>query len=206
MSRTKAKDEMENQEAELLIPQEVAILPSGETVIYPEMMIPLAAGEEKMVKLIDDVLSSDKILGLFAQRSGGEGSSADNIYNVGTATAVARMFKMPDGSIRAFLQGMKRIKIKKIIQTEPYIRAQIKVVEEKFDKTPELEALTFTRGDWNCSNKYCRARQACRLCCSSYQPYFGRKTGDIGGAQCPEALKKGNGFHQSGTGDSGARQ
>jgi len=52
------------------------------------------------------------------------------------------MFKMPDGSIRAFLQGMKRIKIKKIIQTEPYIRAQIKIIEEKLDKTPELEALT----------------------------------------------------------------
>ncbi len=139
---SKVKDEMENQEAELQIPQEVAVLPSGEVVIYPEMMIPLAAGEEKMVKLIDDVLSGDKILGLFAQRSGGEGSSADNIYNVGTATAVARMFKMPDGSIRAFLQGMKRIKIKKVIQTEPYMRAQIKVIEEKFDKTPELEALT----------------------------------------------------------------
>jgi len=139
---SRAKGEMENQESEVQIPQEVAVLPSGETVIYPEMVIPLAAGEEKMVKLIDDVLSSDKILGLFAQRPGGEGSSADNIYNVGTATAVARMFKMPDGSIRAFLQGMKRIKIKKIIQTEPYIRAQITVIEEKLDKTPELEALT----------------------------------------------------------------
>ena len=139
---SRAKDEIENQEAEVQIPQEVAVLPSGETVIYPEMVIPLAAGEEKMVKLIDDVLSGDKILGLFAQRSGGEGTSADNIYNVGTATAVARMFKMPDGSIRAFLQGMKRIKIKKVIQTEPYIRAQIKVIEEKLDKTPELEALT----------------------------------------------------------------
>ena len=139
---SRAKDEIENQEAEVQIPQEVAVLPSGETVIYPEMVIPLAAGEEKMVKLIDDVLSGDKILGLFAKRSGGEGTSADNIYNVGTATAVARMFKMPDGSIRAFLQGMKRIKIKKVIQTEPYIRAQIKVIEEKLDKTPELEALT----------------------------------------------------------------
>ena len=139
---SKAKDEMENQEAEVQIPKEVAVLPSGETVIYPEMVIPLAAGEEKMIKLIDDVLSGDKILGLFAQRPGGDGSSADNIFSVGTATAVARMFKMPDGSIRAFLQGMKRIKIKKIIQTEPYIRAQIKIIEEKLDKTPELEALT----------------------------------------------------------------
>jgi len=139
---SRAKDEMENQEAEVQIPKEVAVLPSGETVIYPEMVIPLAAGEEKMIKLIDDVLSGDKILGLFAQRPGGEGSSADNIFSVGTATAVARMFKMPDGSIRAFLQGMKRIKIKKIIQTEPYIRAQIKIIEEKLDKTPELEALT----------------------------------------------------------------
>ena len=139
---SRAKGEIENQEAEVQIPQELAVLPSGETVIYPEMMIPLAAGEEKMIKLIDDVLSGDKILGLFARRPGGEGSSADNIFNVGTATAVARMFKMPDGSIRALLQGMKRIKIKKVIQTEPYIRAQIKVIEEKIDKTPELEALT----------------------------------------------------------------
>ncbi len=81
---SRAKDEIENQEAEVQIPQEVAVLPSGETVIYPEMVIPLAAGEEKMVKLIDDVLSGDKILGLFAQRSGGEGTSADNIYNVST--------------------------------------------------------------------------------------------------------------------------
>ena len=139
---SRVKGEIENQEAEVQIPQELAVLPSGETVIYPEMMIPLAAGEEKMIKLIDDVLSGDKILGLFARRPGGEGSSADNIFNVGTATAVARMFKMPDGSIRAFLQGMKRIKIKKVIQTEPYIRAQIKVIEEKVDKTPEIEALT----------------------------------------------------------------
>jgi len=134
-------EKLEKRTAEISIPQELPILPSGKSVIYPSMLVPMAIGEERMVKLVDDAVTGDKMVGLFAQRPGGDEPLPQNLYTVGTAASIVRMLKMPDGSVRAFLQGICRIRLIEFTQTEPYLKAKVERIEEREEKTPELEAM-----------------------------------------------------------------
>jgi ATP-dependent Lon protease len=95
----------------------------------------LGTGEERVVKLINEAAAGDKIVGIFAQRPGTE-----ELYEIGTAAIIARLFKLPDG-IRAFLQGLTRLKLKKITQTSPYLKGEVEVLTEEVEKGTELEAL-----------------------------------------------------------------
>jgi ATP-dependent Lon protease len=127
--------------AKVQIPEELPILPSGGEVIYPSMVVPLAAADEKTVRLINDVVAGNKLFALFAQRPGIEEPPPANLYNIGTVVTIARMLKMPDGSMRALLQGLVRVRLVNLIQSEPYLRARVEVVEERVESTTELEAM-----------------------------------------------------------------
>ncbi|MFO8009925.1 MAG: endopeptidase La [Dehalococcoidia bacterium] len=127
---------------ELEIPEEMAILPSDGDVIYPTMISPLATSNEKTIKLIDDVSGAGKFLGVFPLRSAEEEASADNFNEIGTAASVVRFVRVPDGSIRALVQGIARIRLKEVIETEPYFQAKVEPVTEQVDKSAEVEALT----------------------------------------------------------------
>jgi len=135
------KNEQESRrETKVPIPEELPILPAGENILFPFIIVPLATREQKVVQLIDAAIAENKIVGIFAQRA--EQPPPDNLYSIGSAALIARMFKLPDGSIQAFLQGLARIRLKEITQTEPYLKARVEVIEEKVEKTTELEALT----------------------------------------------------------------
>jgi len=127
---------------EFQVPEELYILPSDEVVLYPSLIIPLAIADEKMVKLIDEIITGDKVVGYFAQRPKSKETPPANLYSIGTAALIARMFKLPDGSIRIFLQGLSRVRLKEVTQTEPYIKAKVEVIKDKLEKSMELEALT----------------------------------------------------------------
>jgi len=134
-------EERQNRPSEVSIPEELPIVPSGESAVYPSMIVPMAIGEEKLVRLIDDAVTADKMVGLFAQRPGAEKTPPENLYRVGTAASVLKMFRMPDGSVRVFLQGICRIRLVELSQTEPYLKGRVEPIEERVEKTPELEAM-----------------------------------------------------------------
>ena len=121
--------------------EELPILPSGKTVVFPAIIFPLATQEARVVRLIDEALAGDKVIGIFAQRPAAE-TGQDNMYDVGTAATITKMLKMSDGSIRAFLQGQVRIRLVKLTQTEPFLKGRVEVLEEHLEKTTELEALS----------------------------------------------------------------
>ncbi len=136
-----AVNQKENRPAaKVPIPEELPILPAGENILFPSIIIPLATQEQRIVQLIDAAIAAEnKIIGVFAQHA--ESPPPDSLYSIGSAALVVRMFKLPDGSIRAFIQGLTRIRLKEITQTEPFLRAKVEVVEEREEKTTELEAL-----------------------------------------------------------------
>ncbi len=136
------KEEGKGTREKFHIPEEMPIFPSGQTVVYPAIIIPLGTAEEKLVRLIDEAASRDKFVGFFAQRPGSDVPLPESLYSVGTVAIIARMFKLPDGSIRAFFQGISRARIKEITQVEPYLKAKIEVLEDRVERTTELEALT----------------------------------------------------------------
>ncbi len=123
------------------IPEELPILPNSEGVVYPSLIVPLATTDEKVIKLIDEAAAGDKIIGFFAQRPGSKEASPDSLHSIGTAVLIARMLKLPDSSIRVFFQGLSRIGLKEVTQVEPYLKAKVEVIEDKLEKTTELEAL-----------------------------------------------------------------
>lgn len=122
------------------IAEELPIMPLEDTVIYPHIVAPLLVTEEHLVKLIDDALAGDRIVGIVASK-GEESSDLENFYDIGSAVAVARMFKLPDGNMQLLVQGISRIRVKEFTQNEPYLKAKVERLSDKMDDTVELEGL-----------------------------------------------------------------
>ncbi len=133
-----------DREQEIMVPVDLPILPLKETVVFPYLIVPLIVASKKGVKLIDDVLTKEeKVIGLFTLKDPQvEDPSPDDIYPYGCAATVLKMLRFPDGSLRVLVQGIARIKIEDYIQSEPYYKARIRVVEDKVDRDDmETEAL-----------------------------------------------------------------
>ncbi len=125
----------------LPIPPEVPLLLSEDVIIYPSLIVPFSTEDEGVIRIIDQVISKDKIIGIFPPET------SDNASPIGTATLIGKMFKLPDGSIRAFLQGLARVYLKEITQREPFPQGKVEVCEEKVEKNTELEALVRNLSD-----------------------------------------------------------
>ncbi len=122
------------------IPEELPILPS-EVVPYPFTGVPIMVGNPKWIKMIDDVVVDRRMIAMFAIKEAEEEFDPDKIYHVGTACLIARMLKLPDGKIQMGVQGLSRIKLVEVTQTEPYPKARIEVLKDVVEKNVELEAL-----------------------------------------------------------------
>jgi ATP-dependent Lon protease len=124
------------------IGKELFILPIKGTVVFPYLIIPLVVTEQRYAKLIDETLTEGKLIGLFAQKNPNvEHASSDDIYSVGTAASILKMLRFPDGSVRFLVQGLSRVRIKEFKTTEPYLESRMEVVEEKAERSVEVEAL-----------------------------------------------------------------
>ncbi len=115
------------------IPEVLSILPLRNTVLFPGVVIPITAGRDKSIQLINDANKGDKIIGVVAQRNEDvEDPTSDDIYKTGVVAQILRVLKMPDGNTTVIIQGKKRFEIEELIQEEPYLVA--KVQEAKEDK------------------------------------------------------------------------
>jgi len=138
--------EANSDEGRMAIPEELSLLPLRDTVIFPMVVSPLAAGRESSIKLIDDaVTSGNRVIGVAAMRDPSiEHPSLEDIYPIGTAVIIHTMMRLPD-VLRLIVQGIQRLRIVEAIQTEPYLRVRVEVLQEKTDYTPEelmeIEAL-----------------------------------------------------------------
>lgn len=134
------------EEGQMAIPEELSLLPLRDTVIFPMVVSPLAAGRESSIKLIDDaVTSGNRVIGVAAMRDPSiEHPSLDDIYPIGTAVIIHTMMRLPD-VLRLIVQGIQRLRILEPIQTEPYLRVRVEALQERTDYSPEelmeIEAL-----------------------------------------------------------------
>jgi len=124
------------------IPEELPILPVRNTVLYPSMVLPLMVARGRSVKLVDNVLTGNRMLGVVAQRDPAvEDPEAKDLYQKGSAGIILKMLKFPDESIRVLVRGMRRVEIKEILGKEPYFRAKVEVLESHLDSGVKVEAL-----------------------------------------------------------------
>jgi len=131
-------------EGDVEIPSELPILPLKETVVFPQSMTPLAIGQERSVKLIDDVVNGDRMLALVTVRNETEQPGFDDLYEIGTAAIVHRMIRIPDGTLRILVQGVSRIHLDKRVSEDPYLTGEFSQLPDVLVETPEVEALTRT--------------------------------------------------------------
>jgi ATP-dependent Lon protease len=124
------------------LPHQVGVLPLRDTVTFPDMLIPLNIGQPRSVELINEVLRGDRSIAMVASRnSEAETPSPEDLYEVGVLGTVARMIRVPDGTLRVLIQGHQRIRIERWVSTEPYLVAEIAEAPDVVDHTPELTAL-----------------------------------------------------------------
>ncbi|MFM8527680.1 MAG: endopeptidase La [bacterium] len=125
------------------LPDALPVLPLRETVTYPDQLTPLAVGQERSIKLIDDVLSGNRMLAMVASRDPeNDPPGPPDLFPVGVAGTIARMLKVPDGTLRILVQGGERIQVGPYVSEKPYLVAKVEALPDQMEETQELQALT----------------------------------------------------------------
>jgi ATP-dependent Lon protease len=131
------------EQGDVEIPSVLPVLPLKETVVFPQSVSPLAIGQERSVKLVDDVVAGERMLALVTVRdSEVDEPGWDDLHEVGTAAVVHKMIRVPDGTLRILVQGVGRVRLERRAQEEPYLVGEFSEVPDVVEESPELEALT----------------------------------------------------------------
>jgi ATP-dependent Lon protease len=126
----------------ITVPPELPILPLRGVVIFPSAIVPLLISRESSLKLVDDCLKGDRILGLAAQKNAeDENPEPHALFSRGSAGRILKVLKYPDGSVRILVQGLKRIEIREHLQREPYLRARVVQLHDISLPSKDLNAL-----------------------------------------------------------------
>ncbi len=124
------------------IPAELPVLPLKETVVFPDSMTPLAIGQERSIRLVDDVVAGERLLALVTVRDAAiEAPGWDELYAIGTAAVVHKMIHVPDGTLRILVQGLRRVRLEEPVTDDPYLVARFSAVPDEAEESRELEAL-----------------------------------------------------------------
>jgi ATP-dependent Lon protease len=146
MSEIVAVSAEEQQQAEELgeeLPPALPVLPLKDTVVFPASMTPLAIGQERSIALIDDVLGGDRLLALVTVANDeAETPGWDDLHRIGTAAVVHKMIRVPDGTLRVLVQGLRRIRLERQVQEDPYLVGEVSELPDHVEETKEVEALT----------------------------------------------------------------
>jgi ATP-dependent Lon protease len=129
-------------EVETRLPEALPVLPLRDSVAFPDTMLPLAVGQPRSIKLVDDVLAGNRMLVMVASKEPeAEDPSPDQLYRVGVVGVVARMMKVPDGTVRILVQCGQRVELGDFVATSPYLIAHITEAPDELVPSPELEGL-----------------------------------------------------------------
>ena len=132
----------ERAEAEPQLPQALPVLPLRDTVAFPDTMLPLAIGQERSIQLVDDALAGNRMLVMVASTEPEvEQPEPDHLYRVGVVGVVARMIKVPDGTVRILVQCGQRVELGDFVATAPYLIARITEAPDELVQSEELEGL-----------------------------------------------------------------
>lgn len=125
------------------IPEELPILPLRGVVVYPLTGVPLTIGQPRSIKLVDDVVAGNRLVGLVASKDPQlETPGPEDLYQIGTVATVHRLFRAPDGTIRLLVQGVARFRLGEFVSEEPYLKAKIELFPEIHgEEGLELEAM-----------------------------------------------------------------
>jgi ATP-dependent Lon protease len=127
---------------DLELPSRLPVLPLKDTVVFPDSVLPLAIGQERSVRLVEDVVSGNRLIALVASKDRElEQPGWDDLYEIGSAAVVQKMIRVPDGSLRILVQGISRIRLLDRLQDKPYLVGRFVEVPDVYEESPETQAL-----------------------------------------------------------------
>jgi ATP-dependent Lon protease len=123
-------------------PETLAVLPLRDIVVFPHMIVPLFVGREKSVRALESVMKEDKQILLVAQKNAAQDDpTAEDIYRVGTLSTILQLLKLPDGTVKVLVEGIRRARINEFKETEQYFEVLATPIEDHADEGKEVEAL-----------------------------------------------------------------
>ena len=158
---------IEEDDEDTIIPDILPLMPVRDVVIFTDMLLPLFVGREKSVKAVEEAVSKDRLLFIATQKDPAiENPRPEEIFAIGTVSRILRMLKLPDGRVKALVQGITKAKILNYVRKRNHFRVRIEVLEEKQPDAPDLQIEALMRNVRENSEKILALR--------------GELTGDVG--------------------------
>ena len=146
MADDKIVDAGAQRDSDVVIPDELALLPLRDTVLFPQSILPLAAGRASSLTLIEDAVRAGQLIGVFAQGDPAtEDPQGSDLYRTGTLAAIHKVLKQPDGTVRLIVQGLARIQLVDVVQDRPYLKARVQPAAELAPTAGDLETEALVR-------------------------------------------------------------
>ncbi|WP_127130031.1 endopeptidase La [Pseudoflavitalea rhizosphaerae] len=128
------ENERDNGE-ELVVPEELPLLPLRNTVLFPGVVLPITVGRDKSIKAVNDAYKADKLVGVVAQKDSNiEDPTVSDLEDIGTVARIVKLIKMPDGGTTVIIQGRRRFKVAGIVSEDPYFKAKVELLTD--DEVP----------------------------------------------------------------------
>ncbi len=158
---------IEDDEGDLELPTVLPLLPVRDVVIFTDMLLPLFVGREKSVRAVEASVSKDRFLFVVTQKDPAiENPKAEEIYTVGTISRILRMLKLPDGRVKALVQGLAKGRIIEYLQKRNFFRVRVELIQEPVVEEPDIRVQALMRNVREYSEKILALR--------------GELTGDVG--------------------------
>ncbi len=133
------KDLGKSTEEFLILP----VLPLRDVVVYPHMVIPLFVGREKSIHALEKAMTSDKQILLVTQKSAADDNpQPDSIFQVGTVSSILQLLKLPDGTIKVLVEGVRRAEIQGFVDDEDYFGAEVELLSDSDYDPHEISVLS----------------------------------------------------------------
>jgi ATP-dependent Lon protease len=137
---------IEEDIGETEIPTSLPMLPVRDVVIFTDMLLPLFVGRDKSIRAVETAASKDRFLFVATQKDPEtENPKADDIFTVGTISRILRMLKLPDGRVKALVQGFVKARIVKYVQKKSFYRVKVEILDEPVEQYSELEVEALMR-------------------------------------------------------------
>ena len=118
------------------------LLPLRDIVVYPSMVIPLFVGRDKSINALNDVMTSEKKILLVTQKNSEiDDPKRNDIFNYGCESRILQLLKLPDGTVKVLVEGIKRVKILEFVENDKFIKCDYEIQKDENNKEEDLMSL-----------------------------------------------------------------
>lgn len=131
-----------NGKESLKVPEILPLIPLRDLIIFPNLVVPLFVGRDRSIKALEEAMRTEHMVALVAQKEAEtQDPDKEDLYSIGSVATVMQELKLPDGTAKALVEGMTRLRVEEFIESEPFFKVRVSVVEEPIEKSIETEAL-----------------------------------------------------------------